>query len=143
MSQFPRPRSITIISWYLIISGAYMLIYFGLNYQLFDTPLMRNMMEKSPLPIEVQIAQIFVGGAITVITGLAMLKGQNWGRWLYFLWSALGLTVGLLTSPMKFMILPGLLVFLVIAFFLFRPKANAYFGHPPTEQFGGNDETSL
>lgn len=146
MSQNPRPRSVTIISWYLIISGAYRLIYFGLNYQLFDDPLMRSMLEKSPLPIEAQIAQIFVGGAITVVTGLAMLKGQNWGRWLYLLWAALGLIVGLLTSPMKLMILPGMLVVLTIAFFLFRPKANAFFGQPHAEQphaeqVGGDHET--
>lgn len=143
MSQIPRPRSVTIIGWYLLLSGAYTTIYFGLNYKLFDEPLMRKMMEASPLPAEVQIGQIFAGGAIAVITGLAMLKGQNWGRWLYVIWLAVGLIAGLFTSPMKVLLLPSLLVLIAFSFFMFRPKANAFFGQPRGEQFGEDNETSL
>jgi hypothetical protein len=56
-----------------------------------------------------------------------MLKGFNWGRLLYVGWSVIGIVISMLTSPLKTMMLPSLVVFALIVFFLFRPKANAYF----------------
>jgi hypothetical protein len=35
--------------------------------------------------------------------------------------------IALLTSPMKMMLIPGVVFYLIITFFLFRPAANAYF----------------
>ena len=49
-------------------------------------------------------------------------------------WGAFGMVVGLITSPMKAMMLPGLLIFILICVFLFRPVANEY--------FAGTDEGS-
>jgi hypothetical protein len=56
-----------------------------------------------------------------------MLQGQNWARLLYVVWSAVGFVIGIVTSPIKAAMIPGLVVFVVMAFFLFRPKANEYF----------------
>jgi len=70
---------------------------------------------------------MYVGLIVTVMCGIAMLKGQNWSRYLYVIWSIIGTVIGITTSPMKAVMIPGIVVFLVIAFFLFRPKANAFF----------------
>ena len=56
-----------------------------------------------------------------------MLYRQNWARQLYVGWSILSIIIGLTTSPIKIMMLPGVVVFAIIAFFLFRPAANKYF----------------
>jgi len=56
-----------------------------------------------------------------------MLKRQNWARFLYVVWGAVGAVVGILTSPMKPLMIPGIIFFLVVTFFLIRPKANEYF----------------
>jgi len=70
---------------------------------------------------------MYAGLLITLVCGIAMLKGQNWARLLYVGWSIIGFIIGMATSPMKALMIPGVIVFLVVAFFLFRPKANEYF----------------
>lgn len=89
--------------------------------------MVRELMAKSPVPILLQFVMIYVGLLITIVSGIAMLKGQTWARLLYVGWSIIGSVVGVLTSPMKAAMIPGLVVFAVITFFLFRPKANEYF----------------
>ena len=56
-----------------------------------------------------------------------MLHGQNWARILYIGWIIIGIIIGLITSPFKIMLLPGIVINAIIAFFLFRPATNAYF----------------
>jgi hypothetical protein len=56
-----------------------------------------------------------------------MLKGQNWARFLYVGWGIAGFLIGITTSPVKAALIPGVVFFLLIVFFLFRPKANEFF----------------
>ena len=67
------------------------------------------------------------GALVTSGSGVMMLYRQNWARLLYVGWCILGIIIELTTSPIKIMLLPGIVVFAIIAFFLFRPAANAYF----------------
>lgn len=119
-----RPISVSIIAWFLIVTSLISLVS---SYVSMDNPMVRELMSKSLLPLSVQYAMMFVGLAVTVATGAAMLKGLGWGRLVYFAWSVLGLVVGLVTSPMKIALVPGAILLAVFAFFLYRPKVNAYF----------------
>lgn len=119
-----RPTSITIISWILIVISV---LNLGTSTVNINNPMVRELMAKTPLPIPVQFAMLYIGLAVTLLCGIAMLGGHNWGRWLYAIWSVIGMIVGFATSPMKAMMVPSLLVFLIIAFFLFRPNATLYF----------------
>lgn len=129
-----RPTSITVISWILIVISVLNLVTSTVNI---NNPMVRELMAKSPLPISVQFAMLYIGLAVTLICGVAMLGGHNWGRWLYVIWVVIGMIVGFATSPMKAMMIPGLLVFLIVAFFLFQPNATLYFTQP-----GASDEQS-
>lgn len=120
----PRPTSITVIAWALIVLGGIALITTSM---MTNNPQAQEMMSKSPLPLSVQYAMSYAGILVSIVCGVAMLKGFNWGRTLYVAWSAVAFLIGFATSPMKAAMIPGLVVFLVIAFFLYRPKANAYF----------------
>jgi hypothetical protein len=119
-----RPTSVTVIGWLLIVTSILSVAasYFSLN-----DPVAQEMMAKNLLPLSVQYAMLFGGLVITVIAGVAMLKGFVWGRTLYVVWSVIGLVVGLFTSPVKMAIIPGAVALAVIAFFLYRPKAAAWF----------------
>ena len=119
-----RPTSITVIAWILIVMAGISLITsaFYLN-----NPTARELMSRNPIPIPVQYLMTYVGLLVTLICGIAMLKGRNWARLLYVIWSIIGFVIGIATSPMKAAMIPGFVVFLIIAFFLFRPKANEYF----------------
>jgi hypothetical protein len=68
-----------------------------------------------------------MGALVSIVSGIGMLKGQNWARLLYVVWSAIGLLIGLLTSPMEPAFLLGPTILAVIATILFRPEANQYF----------------
>jgi len=123
-----RPTSVSVIAWILIVMSGISLVTstFTLN-----NPIAREtateIMAKSLIPIPLQFVMLYAGLLITVVSGIAMLKRQNWARLLYVFWGAMGFMISVLTSPMKPMMIPGIIFFLVVAFFLFRPKANEYF----------------
>lgn len=119
-----RPTSVSIIAWFLIVTTALSVIFgvYGMN-----DPIAQALMAKSPLSIPLQYGMMFVGLIITLAAGGAMLKGLKWGRSLYLGWGVIGTIIGVLTSPVKTMLIPGVLVLAIFGFFLYRPKANAFF----------------
>ncbi len=119
-----RPTSITVISWLLIVGGG---ISLTSNTLTLNNPMVQDLMSKNPMPISMQYTMLYVGLLITIVCGIAMLKRQNWARLLYVGWGIFGSLVGVATSPMKLMMIPGIIGFLIFVFFLFRPKANKYF----------------
>ncbi|MEY8199407.1 MAG: hypothetical protein RPS47_09215 [Colwellia sp.] len=119
-----RPKSIIIISWFLIITNVIAVVSTTLNH---NNPDVVKMMELNAIPIALQYVLMAVGIVITISSAALMLKANNIGRIMYIGWTIISLTIGLFTSPAKAMMIPGLVFFLVISFFLFRPKANEYF----------------
>lgn len=119
-----RPTSVTVIAWILIVMGGISLIS---TTAMVNNPMVRELMSKSPIPIPIQYAMTYVGLLIMITCGVAMLKACNWARFLYVVWSAIGFVIGIVTSPMKAAMIPGLVFLAVVTFLLFRPKANEYF----------------
>ncbi|MFL6622170.1 MAG: hypothetical protein ACJ8J7_07840 [Sulfurifustaceae bacterium] len=119
-----RPTSITVVSWILIVLGAISLVTSTIAL---NNPQAVELMGRSAIPLSIQYVIMYVGIVITLVCGIMMLKGQGWARILYVVWSIVSFGVGLLTSPVKVAVVPGLVIFLIIAFFLFRPRANEYF----------------
>ncbi|MEM8562989.1 MAG: hypothetical protein AAGF57_12175 [Pseudomonadota bacterium] len=128
-----RPKSITFISWFLIITSVISVVTTAFSY---NNPETVKMMELSPVPISLQYVLMAIGLAITVTCGVLMLKGENTGRTLYVGWTVIALVTGFFVSPVKALLIPGVAFFIVITFFLYRPKANEYFadvsGSTPT-----------
>ena len=120
-----RPTSITVIGWLLIVRGAVTLL---MSVATWDSPEVQHLMNENPLPLPVQYAMLLVGVAVALVSGAALLRGQNWARFLYVGWGSIAVVTGLLTSARATALLPGVVVFVIIAIFLFRPKANEYFG---------------
>ena len=119
-----RPISVSIIAWYLIVTSGIGLIAITVSI---NNPIAEELMAKNLLPIPLQYIMGYVGLLISIVAGIAMLNRQNWARLLYVAWNAIGFVIMMLTSPTKALMIPGLVVFAVITFFLFRPKANEYF----------------
>jgi len=119
-----RPTSITVIAWFLIIVSAISLITtpFTMN-----NPVAKELMARSPIPLSIQYAMMFIGIGIGIVSGIAMLKGQNWARIFYAAWSVVSLIIALATSPAKTTLIPSILFLGIVFFFLFRPNASAYF----------------
>lgn len=119
-----RPKSVTVIGWILIVIAIMSAIS---TLMTMKDPMVIDLMSRSPIPIPVQYVMIALGVVVTFVGGVAIIQGYNWGRMLYVIWSILGFCITFATSPMKAAAVPGVVVFFVIAFFLFRPKANDFF----------------
>lgn len=118
-----RPTSITVIAWILIVSGGVSLIISTISL---NNRMDQVLMARSPLPIPVQHAMTCAGLVVFIVSGIGLLKAQNWSRFLYAIWSTLRFLISLVTSPMSVALIPEIVLFAVIVFFLFRPKANQY-----------------
>ncbi len=119
-----RPISISVIAWVLIVMGGISLIT---TTAMINNPLARDLMSKSSIPLPVQYAMSYIGLLIMIVSGSAMLKGFNWSQFLYIIWNIIAFLIGAIASSMKMAMIPGLVVFLLITFFLFQPKANSFF----------------
>lgn len=119
-----RPLAVTIVSWYLIISGIITLIAipFSLNSEI-----TQKVLANTPVPIGIQYAIMFSGLVVSIASGVAMLKGHNWGRVLYVIWQLLALTYTVTTSPIRATVIPGSIIYIIVVFCIINVKANVYF----------------
>jgi hypothetical protein len=109
MQTAPRPLPVTLIACLYIITGLV-----GSGAHLLDLH-----------GFESDVILAVLVNVIALIVGVWMLRRQNWARWLAVAWIAFHVILSIFHSPRE---LIGHAVFLVaIAFFLFRPRANAYF----------------
>jgi hypothetical protein len=123
-SALRRPKSVTFISWFLIVTGACSLLT---SFSSMNNPLVLELMAKSPLPVPAQFIMMYIGLAIYITSGIFMLRGANWARFLYIISHAINILIGVATSPVKLMLIPGIIIYGIIVFFLLRPNANAFF----------------
>ena len=126
-----RPMSITFISWFLIITSGISIISTSMLYK---NPEAIIMMELAAMSVPVQLGIFVVGVIIAISCGVLMLKGNNIGRITYVAYAIISQLTASFTSPVKVMLIPGAIVFIIIAIFLFRPKANEYFSSAPKEE---------
>jgi hypothetical protein len=117
-----RPRSITIISWIFIAVGSVSLLA-GLLPLVDTAAAHRIVMLKAQHPVEFWLTP-FVG-ILAIISGVFMLYGFNWARWLLVVWLGYHVVISALNS--LFEVLVHALLFAVVLYCLFRPEASAYF----------------
>jgi hypothetical protein len=102
-----RPLSVTIIGWIFILVGAGSLIYHGTHIS------------------DDHIILILTLRFVALVSGICILLRQNWARWLAVAWLAYHVYLSIFHQLPELIIHALLLI--VIAFFLFRPKATVYF----------------
>ena len=122
----PRPTSLTVIAWLLIVSCVLSIASFVMAH---GNPAAENVMRQGVLPLWLQYAIGYFGMAVQLVCALAFLKGKAWGRTLYIGWGVIGLVIGFSTSPMKLALIPGAILFALVVFFLLRPAASAFFAN--------------
>lgn len=123
-----RPLSITIVGWVLIVFAILGLVAMAMTM---GTPRMEADMAASGMPPAAMYALNLLGAAITLACGVGVLKGMNWARWLYVAWGVLSALIALLITPAAGLALISLAIVAVIAFFLFRKPADAWFRRTP------------
>lgn len=115
-----RPRSVTVVSGVFVAAGV-----IGLVYHVTEL--------KTRHPFQYDVVWVCLVRVMAIVSGVYMLRGRNWARWLALVWIAYHVILS------GFHSLSGLvihsLLFAVFAYFLFRPQATAYFraaGSEPT-----------
>lgn len=121
-----RPLPITVISWFLIISSVFSIfsVFLTLN-----NPVVVEILAQSPVPISIQYAMMALTIIILFASAILMLRGNILGRNMYLIFSVISIIYSLLTSPLIKMQIPSIILFFVIAFFLFRPNAKHFFAN--------------
>lgn len=112
-----RPLSITIISWFFIIFGCIALISGLLSIGGATTA---QLIAEFKSHWMVHLSRL-----LQIVGGLFMLRGHNWARWLIVVWILFHIVIAALHSVSQ--LLFHVAIFSVILFFLFRPRASAYF----------------
>ena len=117
MKKKRRPISITVIAWLLIIGS-------GIS---FITTTFR--LHPGPFTYYVHYGSAYAALLINIISGIGMLKGKNWARFLYAIIGIILAAINLATLPIPInaITLSGLAIFVLIVILLFLPQANEYF----------------
>lgn len=107
-----RPLSVLIISCLFLASGAVGVVHHLTEF-------------KISKPLESDLVWPSLVVLLAIVSGTFMLLGRNWARWLALAWIAFHAVISFFHS-MQQAVVHGLL-FVLIAYFLFRPDVRAYF----------------
>jgi hypothetical protein len=107
-----RPLSITIIGWLFLGTGTIGLVYHATEF-------------KTQRPVEYDVIWVCIVRLLAILSGVFVLRGSNWARWLLLVWLAYHVILSAFHSLFELAV-HGLLL-AVIAYFLFRPQTSAYF----------------
>jgi len=107
-----RPRSISVISWLFVAAGAIGLAYHATEF-------------KVDRPFQYDVVWVCLVRLLAILCGVFMLRGSNWARWLLLVWIAYHVILSAFHSLSELAMHTLLLG--VVAYFLFRPRASAYF----------------
>jgi len=117
-----RPRSITVISWIFIAVGVISLIG-GLLPP--SDPVKAQRIAELEAQRPFQHALVHLVHAAAIVGGAFMLRGRNWARWLLVGWIAFHIVISAMHST--FQLIVHSMLFGVVLYFLFLPKASSYF----------------
>src|SRR4051794_8476602 len=68
---------------------------------------------------------VFLTAAVALLSGVFMLRGANWARWLCLIWMAFHVVLSIFHKPVELAMHSVLLVVLMIL--LLRPRVSEYF----------------
>ena len=120
-----RPLSLTIIGCWMAIGAVSNIASL---FVLQSNTEVLSMIENLGMPLLVYQIMTGITAIVALVSAYGVFKGLPWSRVLYVTWMLISEVISLYTTPMRSMIILGLLFLGIIAFFLFRPAANRWFG---------------
>jgi hypothetical protein len=123
-----RPVYVTVIGWLLIVIGVLSLLSTPAVLYLSST---RAWLDTAALPVPVQVLLNLGSALISLVSGYYILRGRNWARLLFTVWSAAESVLSVVDAPATArsgVFLVWIALLLVIIVLLFLPPSNLYFG---------------
>lgn len=119
-----RPTGVTIVSWILIVLSALNLL---VMFVAAASPNYDAALAKNHWPVAFQKVIGFVGLVVTLLSGVFMLKGAGWARWLYIGWSGVGGLLMFWNIGFTPLVIPGLVKYAVFTAVLLQKKSSDFF----------------
>ncbi|AQQ43854.1 MULTISPECIES: hypothetical protein [Burkholderia] len=121
-----RPISLTILAWVIIVTNAITCVYTPFSIGM---PTTQALLSHYLLPVWATLGISVIIEAANVVIGIAILKGREWSRKAYIVTFVFGIAFSLINMPasMLAVLIPGVLLFAVFVYLLFRRPATAYF----------------
>ena len=107
-----RPHSVTAIGCLFMVAGLVGLAYHATQFKTLN-------------PFQYDIALVCLVRLLAILAGIFVLLGRNWARLLLLVWLAYHVILSAFHSASALITHSVLLA--VVAYFLFRPPASAYF----------------
>ncbi|NTZ84997.1 hypothetical protein FCJ61_18805 [Burkholderia metallica] len=121
-----RPLSLTILAWIIIVTNAITCVYTPFSIGM---PTTQALLSHYLLPVWATLGISVIIEAANVVIGIAILKGREWSRKAYIVTFVIGIAFSLINMPVSMLavLIPGVLLFALFIYLLFRRPATAYF----------------
>lgn len=127
---FPkRPTSVTVIAWIIIVAGGLSFVSI-LAYTISEV---QWALEAADISVAIDILWRIVSGVIGVVSGIAILKGLNWGRLLYLCFVPISIVIGWILYGFRPTDILTVIIYIVVLVFLTSPAASAFFASGVSE----------
>ena len=126
----PRPESVTVIAWILIVFCGFGLLGCTVAWTMHDWPMMQPILASYRLPYPVILAVSVAGMLLHLCCAVAFLLRQGWARHVYIVSALLLSGFSAWVIPWPQFVLPSLVFPVVASMFLYRPAANRWFDAP-------------
>ena len=123
-----RPISVTVISGIFLAAGLIGLAYHATEF-------------KTRGPFQYELVWVCLVRLLAIVCAVFMLRASNWARWLLMIWIAYHVVLSAFHSASQ-AIFHGLL-FVVVAYFLFRRSSSLYFRGARAEPADGNRDSVI
>lgn len=121
-----RPITISIIAWLMIILAISCLVFESIYAVTVTREFIFDSISNEPMLTPMQFAISYVPIAVNIISGLAMLKNQDWGRYFYIITSS---ALSIFVANYSLNTIDIIYIILVSSFsiLLYLPASNQYF----------------
>lgn len=121
MGALQRPTGVTVIAWLAIVTGCLWLLTLA-NVTIPKLKVAQGTNH------EVIIFLLFMHGTVNVVSGVAMLRGVNWGRLLYLWYVPIMFLLGVIIYNLSLVQVGLPLIYIIVIFKMLRkPNAKAFF----------------
>ncbi|MFH0791334.1 MAG: hypothetical protein V2A64_06865 [Candidatus Omnitrophota bacterium] len=122
-----RPKSVSVISWIIIILGCSALYNVARMPAIFKMAEYQKLAEITGESLWISMLITSVIGVLLLVSGIAMLKGFNWGRLLYLWGYGISVLFNIITRGPSLIVLPSIVIYVIFLIFLTRPTAAEFF----------------
>lgn len=121
-----RPISISIIAWLMIILAISCLVFESIYAVTGTKEFIFDSISNEPRLTPMQFAISYVPIAVYIISGVAMLKNQDWGRYFYIITSS-ALIIFVVNYSLNMIDIIYIILVSSLSIFLYLPAVNQYF----------------